>query len=589
MPELPGRHPVPAPTEDEGELIRRLRSTLGRLEAALASISDALAISDAEGRLLWCNQAFETLATRHRLLLVGQSIFTLLPADAEGRPLLERMRIRPDSLEGGRQQAVLREDPLLAVSIEWRPVLSEPERPLVFCIRDISADLASAAMRREVDRIAAERQIFEAQAMACPVTGLPNRRALEERLALAFAGLSQQPGQLTLLFCDLDGFKQVNDAYGHASGDALLQIVGERLKGCLRANDLVARLGGDEFVVLSHGPRCREEALDLGLRLLEGVCRPWIHGGRTLKPAMSVGVAITRDATLGGAELLRRADLAMYEAKGSEELPLVLHDTGIEWRSHASNLRAHRLQEALAQGSGLALGTRPILELQPPWAQGLELWPRLQDSDGQSEGGADLLHLADRHGLCGPLGRWLRTAAIAQLRQAAGPAVTLVAFRIGRGEVVEPGLSQELEVLVRSQGVDPARIALLLADELLRDPPPALCGELQALRRLGVQLVVDDFGMGTTPLQALMLFPLTAVRLHPGLGAGEERPGLLPAAIRLVRDLDLDVIASPIASEAQLQDLRQLGCRWGQGPHVDAQVTGADRLSGNPAGSAPAP
>ncbi|MEB3331569.1 MAG: diguanylate cyclase [Synechococcaceae cyanobacterium] len=326
MPEAPDRRPASPLTAEEGELIGRLRRTLGRLEAALAAISDALVISDAEGRVMWCNQAFEALTQRHRLLLLGQSIFAVLPPDADGRPLLQQDLIQPDVDAGGRQRTVLRHEPLQAVSIEWRPVLSEPERPLVFCIRDISADLASEAMRREVDRIAAERQRFAAQALACPVTGLPNRRALEERLANAFAALAEQPAQLTLLFCDLNGFKQVNDHYGHATGDALLQIVGQRLQGCLRSSDLVARLGGDEFVVLSEGPRCREEALDLGLRLLEAVCRPWIHEGRTLKPAMSVGIAMTQDAALGAAELLRRADLAMYGAKAAEGLPLALHD-----------------------------------------------------------------------------------------------------------------------------------------------------------------------------------------------------------------------------------------------------------------------
>jgi len=576
MPEHAGSPHQAQLSREDIELIGRLRRTLGRLEAALASISDALVITDDDGRVLWCNQAFERLVDRPRLRVLGQAITAVLPPDAEGRALLDGRQLAGDGAAGTGTRAVLRHEPLQAVAIEWRPVLSEAERPLVFCIRDISSDLTSEAMRQEVQRIAAERQRLEQQALACAVTGLPNRRALEENLTLALRNLDAQAGVLTLLFCDLNGFKQVNDRHGHAAGDALLVTVGQRLQGCLRSTDLVARLGGDEFVVLSQGPGNAQEAMALALRLLEEVGRPWKLDGRILHPAMSVGIAITDDPELDGAELLRRADLAMYDAKSTAKLPVAMHNSALELRSRARLQLGQRLKRALdrrhPEGEGLRLAYRPIIALADSSVSGHEVQLRLEHPGEGAWPGADLLATAEPLGLSGSLGRWLRATALNQLGQRHGVSDTqLLAFTITAAELREPGLSGELQAQVRRNGLDPGRIALVLQAELLCDPPAALLPELESLRSLGVQLVLDGFGTGATPLPALVQLPLTAIRLHCSLAAAPDHSGRLrrlrDASVRLARELDLDVIAEGIESATEIEELRALGCRWGQGPH----------------------
>jgi len=559
----------------EGELVARLRSTLGRLEAGLATISDALAITDRHGRMLWCNQAFEQLTGRPRLLLLDQPITSLLPSDAEGQPLLRPAQLDGQTTEGRNLRAVLRQEPLRAVAIEWKPVLADPELPLVFCVRDISADLTSEAMRREVGRIAAERRQLQEKVLACAVTGLPNRRALEERLALAFAQLRDHPGTLTLLFCDLNGFKQVNDAHGHAAGDAMLVKVGERLQACLRASDLVCRLGGDEFVVLSQGPASPQEAMTLALRLLEEVGQPWILDGRTLHPAMSVGIAMTDDPDLGGAELIRRADVAMYEAKGGGGLPAVLHDSTLDLRRCSRDQLGIWLQRSLADATpereGLTLHFRPIIDLREGSLHGFEATLELEPPGGAVRRGAEALAAAERLGLAVPLGRWSRATALARLQRGpAGGGSTAVAFQVSTDELKEGGLSAELESQANRVGLDPARIAVVLTERALIDPPAAVGMELEALRAMGVRLVLDGFGGGAIHLAGLARLPLSMVRLHPSLcrDPGDDAPlrRLRQVALRLARDLDLEVIAEGIETDLQLEELRSLGCRWGQGP-----------------------
>lgn len=576
MPEPPS--PTSPPwgiTAAERDLVARLRSSLGRLEAGLATISDALAITDRQGGMLWCNQAFEQLVGRPRLLLLDQPITTLLPPDAEGRPLLSRSQLDGQTAEGRNLRAVLAHEPLRAVAIEWKPVLADPELPLVFCVRDISADLTSAAMRREVRRIAAERRQLEEKVMACAVTGLPNRRALEERLTLAFAQLRDQPGTLTLLFCDLNGFKQVNDEHGHAAGDALLVTIGQRLQSCLRASDLVSRLGGDEFVVLSEGLSSPQEAMALALRLLEEVGRPWSWDGRILHPAMSVGIAMTDDPALGRAELIRRADVAMYEAKGGGGLPAALHDGSLDLRSRSREQLGIWLQRTLADATpereGLTLHFRPIIDLRDGSLHGFEASLALEPPDGTIRRGADALAAVERLGLAVPLGRWSRATALARLQcgPAAG-AVSAVAFQISAGELKEGGLSAELESQTSRAGLDPARIVVLLSEEALIAPPAVVGMELEALRKMGVRLVLDGFGGGPIHLAGLARLPLSMVRLHPSLcrPPADDPPlgRLRQAALRLARDLDLEVIAEGIETDLQLEEFRALGCRWGQGP-----------------------
>ena len=553
----------------------RLRSTLGRLEAGLATISDALAITDRHGRLMWCNQSFEQLTGRPRLLLLDRAITTLLPSDAEGQPLLGPAQLNGQTTEGRNLRAVLRHEPLRAVAIEWKPVLSDPEWPLVFCIRDISADLTSEAMRQEVRRIAAERRQLEEKVLACAVTGLPNRRALEQRLAAAFGQLREHPGLLTLLFCDLNGFKQVNDEHGHAAGDALLVTIGERLQSCLRASDLVSRLGGDEFVVLSQGPSSPQEAMSLALRLLEEVARPWSLQGRTLHPAMSVGIAMTDDPELGGGELLRRADVAMYEAKGGGGLPVALHDSSLDLRSRSREQLATWLQRTLAdetpEREGLTLHFRPIIDLGDGSLHGLEATLALEPPGGALHRGAEALAEVERLGLAVSLGRWSRAMALARLQQGpAGAGTSAVAFQISSGELKEGGLSAELERQADRVGLNPARIALLLSEAVLIDPPAAAKMELEALWAMGVRLVLDGFGAGPIHLGGLARLPLAMVRLHPSLCRDPGDDGHLrrmrQVALRLALDLDLEVIAEGIETDGQLQELRSLGCRWGQGP-----------------------
>jgi diguanylate cyclase (GGDEF)-like protein len=556
-----------------GELIGELRRTLGRLEAALATISDALAIADRDGILLWCNQPFERLVRRGRMELLGRRILAVLPRDINDRPILQDLPWE-DGV-GSSRQALLGKDPLKAVTIEWRTVVSEPEHPIVFCLRDISVDLTHEAMQREVARMAQERHQLAEQVRVCAVTGLPNRRALEERLDRSFLALAERQGLVSLFFCDLNGFKQINDTHGHAAGDALLVTVGQRLQGCLREEDIVARIGGDEFVVLSEGPRNSREAWHLASRLQEALARPWTFEERNLRLSMSVGIATTADPLLGPKELLRQADLAMYEAKIRGDQTIATYDAAIAMQARSRLQIGRRLRTALERQQlhelGLILDYRPVVGLETGTVDGYEARLRIApEADLQLEP-QDVVAIAERAGLMPQLGRWVRASALEWLlrRRSSGDSVALT-FEVRASEVREPGFCTALLQQASGIGVDPSWLVIALDEALLREPTPALLDQLDGLRRCGVRLFIDQFGANALHLADLVRLPIDAVRIQASFGQDAEaerrQQRLRQVCVRLAQDLGLEVLADGIATEAQRQSLLDLGCRWGQGP-----------------------
>ena len=207
---------------------------MGRLDSALGQIREALVLVDAAGQVIWSHAAFDGLVGKRRLEILGASLHRVLPLNHVGEPILTIEQTRGANQNSGMLNAILSELPLQALEVEWHPVLTEKPNPLMFSFRDVSNRLALAT-----------------QAMRCSVTGLLNRRGLLERIQTSLHHLRRQPGLVTLLFCDLNHFKQINDLYGHHVGDRLLIEIGQRLRANIRPEDVVGRIGGDEFVVLA--------------------------------------------------------------------------------------------------------------------------------------------------------------------------------------------------------------------------------------------------------------------------------------------------------------------------------------------------
>jgi diguanylate cyclase len=584
---------------NEGPMVQELRRVLGRLETALSAISDALVITDDQGLVIWCNRSFDRFIKQPRMLSLGQPILPLLPRDHQGEPMLAAHVIATASRFPGSTTVLLQRQPLQACEIEWRPVDTEEPAPVIFCIRDISSRISNQELRATAERIEQQRQNsdrlnreLQQQQLAlanlvreCSVTGLPNRRGLRERLDLALEQLSQRDGQLGVLFCDLDHFKDVNDMHGHQVGDALLIEISKRLQESVPADASVSRLGGDEFVVLTGRIRDGSEALAIAHMLQERIGEPWLMHGHRFTPSMSVGIAVTDDPAAEAEELLRQADVAMYHAKRSCDESIALHDASIEARFRSSR-RVHQELRRAILNQNLSLAYQPIVSIQDHADRcnskesdsasgdmrilGHEALVRLRPEQGLPIDSEQLILEAERTGMMLELGSWVINEGLRQLQpHPQRPDHWSLAINISPLQLEQSGFAGELLQKIEAMAIDPRRLVLELTEtRILKDTKTGI-EALASLRDHGVRVHLDDFGTGYASYSWLARLPIDGIKIDreftAALGRDSRRERMTSSMIRLGLDLGLEVVAEGIETEQQRLALQAMGCCWGQG------------------------
>ncbi len=580
-------------------MLLELRRTLGRLEIALSAISDALVITDDQGIVLWSNRSFDQFIDRPRMLSLGRPILPLLPLDHRGAPLLAEAMLAGAAKTPGSTTVLLQRQPLKACEIEWRPVETEQPAPVIFCFRDISTRISNQELQARAEHIEQQRlhsdrlnQELQQQQLAlanlvreCPVTGLPNRRGLRERLELALEQLREQGGQIAVLFCDLDHFKDINDMHGHQVGDELLIEISRRLQEDLPTEATVSRLGGDEFVVLTGWIRDHSEAIAIARRLQQRIGAPWLMHGQCFAPAMSVGITVTSDPEAVAEELLRQADVAMYHAKRSPGESIALHDASIEARFRSS-LRVHQELRLAILNRNLSLAYQPIVCLRGSSPRGddpdghpasggarilgHEALVRLQPEQGLPIDSEQLILEAERTGMVLELGSWVINEALRQLQQhPQRPDHWTLAINISPLQLEQTGFANDLLRRIEALAIDPQRLVIELTETRILTETSVGAQALTTLRHHGVRVHLDDFGTGYASFSWLAELPIDGIKIDrafiAALGCDSRRERMIASMIRLGLDLGLEVVAEGIERESQRLALLAMGCLRGQG------------------------
>lgn len=575
--------PEASTPNDETALVVELRRTLGRLDSALGQISEGLVLVNAIGQVLWTNASFDKFVGKSRLEILGVDLHGILPLNIVGEPILTLEQTRGGLLKTGFVTVILSDDPVHALEIEWRPVVTEVPNPLMFSFRDVSARISFDELQQKSQQIEekwlstskkyidlqSKQLALAAKVMKCPVTGLPNRRGLRARIAIALKQLRRRPGLVTLLFCDLNRFKEVNDSYGHQVGDELLIELGKRLQSTLRPEDVLARLGGDEFVVLSPGLPTPMAALRLAERLQALVSKPWISRDYSITPSMSVGIASTDDPEVTVDELLRRADLAMYAAKGSDERSITIYDNIIDAQVRRGVLIKRQLQSAI-DGDLLKVDFQPIVDLKSRDSIGLEALVRIRDFEGAWMAPIEFISVAESVGLIDQMGDLVLRRCLAVLKLTENIAPDLViSINISPLQVCREGLAGRMIAIAERYEVDLGRLAVEVTESVLIDRPRTAINELSTLRAVGCRVYLDDFGTGYSSMSWLSQLPIDAIKIDRSFTAGllshPRRRVVVDSMIRLSLDLGLDVIAEGVELEAQAEALLAMGCLKGQG------------------------
>ncbi|UZX15187.1 EAL domain-containing protein [Thermus sp. PS18] len=395
-----------------------------------------------------------------------------------------------------------------------------------------------------------------------PLTGLPNRLFFLEKLAQA---LKEEGPHLAIMYLDLDGLKLVNDLDGHAAGDEVLRVIAARLRAALRPRDLVARQGGDEFLVLLTGLRTPSEAVRIAERLLEVARIPIAMGERLYHLSTSLGIALGEPGLSPG-ELLKRADLALYRAKGEGKDRLAFFEPQLQEALRQEMNLLEALRQDLERGEGLWLAYQPIVDLSTGKRVALEALVRWRLAPPSV-----FIPLAERHRLMPELGEWVLRQACRELDRHG----LKVHVNVSPQELLDPTYAFRVAEVLEEASCPPGRLVLeitettLIPDERGRDATRAL----EALKALGISIFLDDFGSGYSSLERLAELPVDGVKLGQaftqrlGIPPDPQSPAarVVGAVLALAQALGLQAIAEGIEDETILVYLKNLGFPLGQG------------------------
>lgn len=542
-----------------------LARTSAVLRVTLENIAQGIIMVDGAGRVAIANRrAAELLGLPAELLAEGSSFAALARH--------QRAAGEFDSL-GENERAVIDRD-----DVPNHQLVYERRRPDGTVIEVQSLPLSGGGMVRTYTDITARAEAEAMLALAAShdhLTGLVNRNGFSQRLERLLQASCRGPGRFALLCLDLDGFKSVNDSWGHEVGDALLQKVGERMRQTLREGDLLARMGGDEFAILLDGQDGRAAGL-VAQRLLEAVGQPYQIGAHKVLVGVSIGIVTWPLDGNTSEELLRRADGALYEAKTAGRNRWCAYASGVGDREHHRLALERDMREALAQQQ-FSLAYQPICDAQSGQPVGFEALLRWQHPTRGAVSPGEFIPVAELSGLIVPLGRWALEAACAEAASWAMPA--RIAVNVSPAQFRDPGFLADLRLALARSGLPGNRLEIEMTEGLLLEETEDVVGLMRALRALGVRMVLDDFGTANSNLSYLRGLPFDAVKIDRSflraLSSDRQARALVTAILAMAHALELEVVGEGVETPEQLAMLRHLHCDLVQGYLLGKPETGA--------------
>jgi diguanylate cyclase (GGDEF)-like protein len=530
-------------------LSRQLRDSESRLQDILDNAPAAISAHDLSGRLI--------LSNRQHAAHGGPA--TQPAALDDSSPLAPGGAVESEETVTHGDGS---EHTYLTVRFPMASRLGQPQ-----AVGAISVDITA--------RKQAEQQIREL-AFYDPLTALPNRRMLLDRLHQACATSARHATHGALFFIDLDHFKALNDTLGHDHGDMLLNEVARRLLGCVRGEDTVARIGGDEFVVMTLGldagaKTAAAQATVVGDKILAAVSRPCQLGVHSHSVTPSVGVTLFHGRDLAVDDIIKRADVAMYQAKAAGRAGLRFFDPEMQASLEAGAVLEHELRQAVAAGElrlhfqGQFDDTQGVVA-----AEALLRWQHPRRGLLMPD---QFLPLAEQNGLIVPIGLWVMDQACEQLScwaRQPGPRQHLrLAVNISTRQFRQAGFVDSVVQALRLHAVDPSRLRLELREDLLRDNPAQTLARMDTLHALGVGFAMDDFGISYSSLSMLKRLPLDQIKIAQALlshvTSDPHDAAIVRTIIGVARGMGLSATASGVETLQQCQLLRELGCSVWQG------------------------
>jgi diguanylate cyclase (GGDEF)-like protein/PAS domain S-box-containing protein len=535
--------------------LRQQQSLMALQAAAMATSANGLFITDADGRIEWVNDAFERMSGYRRSEAVGRT------------PSLLRASVQPVDVFGDMWRAAKRGETWRGEIVNKRKdgslyIVSQTVTPM-FDEQRVMTHLVAAhediTARREAE--ARVSHLAEHDAL----TDLPNRTMLHRSLVRA---LEKPHEPVAVLFLDLDRFKLVNDTLGHGAGDDLLRAVAERIRRCVRDNDVVARQGGDEFIVLLPSAGTPTAAQQVAVRILNRLAEPVKVAERLVHVTASIGIALSPLHENDADALIRRADTAMYRAKQTGRNNVVCYSPDLD--SGKADLSVQSgLARALSNGE-LSLAYQPQLELATKSVTGVEALLRWTSPELGAVSPADFIPVAEETGLIADIDRWVVRAVCAQAKawRDAGIFVPRIALNLS-GTSFRHGALSHLESAIAHHDIPPEQIEIELTEGAVMQDVQNAIETLDAFRGMGVRVALDDFGTGYSSLVYLKRFKIDTLKIDrsfvTGLPNRTDDAAIAKLIVSMARTLGMATVAEGVETAEQAQFLQSIGCSAAQG------------------------
>ena len=430
------------------------------------------------------------------------------------------------------------------------------------------------------ERKRAEQRI-EFLAYHDPLTGLPNRVLLEDRLQQAITQAERSRSGLALVFLDLDNFKKINDSLGHATGDALLKEVAARLKQCVRDSDTISRQGGDEFVLILREQHGTESCLPVLAKIMETLQEPFFSEGNELSTSASIGVALYPQDGPDFDILRKKADMAMYRAKEAGRNTYRFFDEAMDEEAVEHLLMRSGLRRALERGE-FVLHYQPQIELDSGRIVGVEALLRWEHPEFGLVAPGRFVPVAEDSGLIVPIGAWVIQEACRQARawQRAGLPAMMMAVNLSAVQFQRGSIEDTVVQALAGTGLDPSWLELELTESILIQDVEQVMATVRRLKQLGVKLAIDDFGTGYSSLSYLKRFDIDKLKIDQSfirdLASDPDDAAIVRAIIQMAHSLDLLTIAEGVESPDLLHQLQSFGCDEAQGYHFARPMPAAE-------------